>query len=481
MPEGFANGYALLIGVDENHVDKWALPDVAKDMAALEKVLTHPGRCAYPGGNVKTIAGQEATRQGILDGLEWLQACIQADASGGATAIVYYTGHGWQDKTADPHGFYLIPYDVREDKIRSRALRAVDFAEGVGELRPQRLLVVLDCCHAAGMGVKGLRPSLPVGYAGAAIAPALLMEGEKAVAGPGAKGLEALAQGQGRAVLSSSTGEQRSYMRRDGEMSIFSYHLIEALTGHAQPQARATQVLVSDLMSYVWRHVPQSARADWGVAQDPDYQVSGNFPVALLLGGKGLSKGQHPPDPLEEISGEAAARVVPRIDTGGGAYIGGDVTAGRDFVGGDKIVGGDEVHGDKVGGDKVGGDKPALGDISGAGVAVGRGAQAAVTHGLGGDEIGQLFGAVYRQIETRPPDPDVDKGELAETVQKIQGEAARGDEANPNKVERWLRTLSLMAPDIFEVTVACLTSPAAGVAAVIRNVAQKARGEAGQA
>jgi uncharacterized caspase-like protein len=471
MPEGFANGYALLIGVDENHVDRWALPDVAKDIAALEKVLTHPGRCAYAGGNVKTITGREATRQGILDGLEWLQACIQADASGSATAIVYYTGHGWRDKTADPPGFYLIPYDVREDKIRSRALRAVDFAEAVGGLKPLRLLVVLDCCHAAGMGVKDLQPSLPAGYAGAAIAPALLMEGEKAVAGPGAKGLEALAQGQGRAVLSSSTGEQRSHMRRDGQMSIFTCHLVEALTGHAQPQAGATEVLVSDLMSYVWRHVPQSARADWGAAQDPDYQVSGNFPVALLLGGKGLSKGQLPPDPLEKIPGEAAASVVSRIDTGGGAYIGGNVTAGRDFVGRDQIVYGDDVDGDKI----------TVGDISGTGVAVGRDAQAAATQGMGGDEIAQLFAAVYRQIEARPLDPDVDKGELAETLQKIQGEMARGEEANPNQVECWLRTLSRMAPDIFEVTVACLTSPAAGVAAVIRNVAQKAQEEAGQA
>jgi formylglycine-generating enzyme required for sulfatase activity len=358
MPEGFANGYALLIGVDENHVDRWALPDVARDIAALQKVLIHPGRCAYPGGNVKTMAGQEATRQGILDGLEWLQACIQADTSGDATAIVYYTGHGWQDKRAEPPGFYLIPYDVREDKIRSRALRAVDFAEAVGELRPQRLLVVLDCCHAAGMGVKDLRLPLPTGYAGAAIAPALLMEGEKAVAGPGAKGLETLARGRGRAVLSSSTGEQPSYMRRDGTMSIFTYHLIAALTGHAQPQAGATEVLVSDLMSYVWRHVPQSARADWGVEQDPDYQVSGNFPVALLLGGKGLSKGRPAPDPLEVVVGEERAKVVHQINTDGGAYIGGDVTVGRDLTGRDKIVHGDEVGGDKwqvvLGGQYVG-------------------------------------------------------------------------------------------------------------------------------
>jgi hypothetical protein len=38
-----------------------------------------------------------------------------------------------------------------------------------------------------------------------------------------------------------------------------------------------------------------------------------------------------------------------------------------------------------------------------------------------------------------------------------------------------------MADDILEVTVACLTNPAAGVATVIRKVAEKARQVRGQA
>jgi uncharacterized caspase-like protein len=304
MSHTFTHGYALLIGVDENRVSGYALPNVAKDIQAVAKVLVHPQRCAYPKDNIKTLTGQEATRQGILDGLEWLQEHIQADSSDNTTAIVYYTGHGWRNTSAGSSEFYLIPHDIREGKIRSRALRATDLAEAVGELEPRRLLVVLDCCPAGGIGVKGL--PLPAGYVEAAIAPSLLMEGEQAAVGSakGAKGLETLALGTGRAVLSSSTGEQSSYVRRDGKMSIFTYHLIEALTGHAQPQEGATEVLVSDVMSHVWRHVPQSAKTDWGRKQEPDYQVSGNFPIALLLGGEGLSKGQPAPDPLELPAGE---------------------------------------------------------------------------------------------------------------------------------------------------------------------------------
>ena len=79
MAEQFSNGYALLIAVDENAISKWSLPDVAKDVAALEEVLVHPERCAYPPDQVKVIKGQEATRQNILDQLEWLQDQVAAD------------------------------------------------------------------------------------------------------------------------------------------------------------------------------------------------------------------------------------------------------------------------------------------------------------------------------------------------------------------------------------------------------------------
>jgi hypothetical protein len=96
-------------------------------------------------------------------------------------------------------------------------------------------------------------------------------------------------------------------------MSIFTYHLIEALTGHAQPAEGATEVLVTDVMGYVHRKVPKSARSDWNAEQQPDYQLSGNFPIALLLGGKGLTKGAAAPDPLTHR--EAAPSLAPSRTT----------------------------------------------------------------------------------------------------------------------------------------------------------------------
>ena len=85
-------------------------------------------------------------------------------------------------------------------------------------------------------------------------------------------------------------------------------------------------------------------------------------------------------------------------------------TEGGDFVGRDKVVKGDEVHGDKVGGDKI-----SVGDISGSsGVAIGRGAQVSVSHGLSGDEIGRIFAPLFQALRDTPP------AAQAEAIQKAE-------------------------------------------------------------
>jgi excisionase family DNA binding protein len=128
---------------------------------------------------------------------------------------------------------------------------------------------------------------------------------------------------------------------------------------------------------------------------------------------------------------------------------------------------------------EISGDRFKVGDISGSNVAIGRKAQVTVTKGLSSDELGSLFEQIYRSIHSRPEDPNVDKEEINNTVQNIEKEVSKGETANPNKLERWLKTLALMAPDILDVIAAALLSPGAAVAEVIRKVVAKARQEAG--
>lgn len=277
----FEHGYALLIGVDQNKLPSLALPIVKKDVTKLNEVITHPDRCGYIEENVRLLSGPDATRERILEGLDWLKGKLEADSDANQTAFIYYSGHGHREATGES---FLLPYDFRFP-VRLGGLAAKDFAESIDRIRPRRLLIVLDCCHAEGMGVKDATES---GLTSAAVT-------------PDTPGVGLLADGDGRAVLSSSRDSQQSFIRNDGQMSVFTYHLVEALTGHTGRPAWE-DVTVTEVMEYVGRTVPASAKSQHNAAQEPVFRYSGTaFPIALVLGGKGVEKGVAAPDPLAQL------------------------------------------------------------------------------------------------------------------------------------------------------------------------------------
>jgi hypothetical protein len=124
-----------------------------------------------------------------------------------------------------------------------------------------------------------------------------------------------------------------------------------------------------------------------------------------------------------------------RIDTGG-AYVEGKVDTG--------------------GGDFVGRDQHNLNE-----------AQAA--------ELGRLFESIIARVEARPGlDPD-DKGDLISDIQGVQAEAVKGEQADETSLERLLRNIGRMAPDILEVVLAALVNPASGLTTAVRKVAERIR------
>jgi hypothetical protein len=93
-------------------------------------------------------------------------------------------------------------------------------------------------------------------------------------------------------------------------------------------------------------------------------------------------------------------------------------------------------------------------------------------------ELLKAFKDINRQIDTRKEDPSVDKDELKDTVKKVEAEVKKGEEANPIKVERWLKFLGDMAPDILQVTAATLANPVMGLSLAIKKIAEKAQSQA---
>ena len=130
---------------------------------------------------------------------------------------------------------------------------------------------------------------------------------------------------------------------------------------------------------------------------------------------------------------------------------------------------------------RIKGDQNILsGNVSGGGIVFQGGRHKNITinqsTGPGSDEIAALFSNIYKHIEARPPDPNIDKEEIMETVQKIQEEAAQGEkDANENKLTRWMDTLNKIAPDVIDVALASLGGPVSGITAVLKKIADRTR------
>ena len=137
MPNAFTQGYALLVGVGESAYPAWSLPVTVKDIQAIRSILIDPNLCAYPGDDrhIRLIHDKTATQAAILDGLAWLKA--QAAADPDATAMVFYSGHGWLDESTGQ--YYLIPHDVEPFNVANSALSAQVFTDALRESKP------IDC------------------------------------------------------------------------------------------------------------------------------------------------------------------------------------------------------------------------------------------------------------------------------------------------------------------------------------------------
>lgn len=474
----FTQGHALVVGIGTYPQHPTLnVPTTVHDAAAIAAVLRDPHACSYPKEQVTVLNDTTATRDGVLKALDRL-AGLNEDA----TVFLFYSGHGASGADGN---YCLTTHDTNIEGRRVVAGTGIseqDLLTKLRAIKAKRLLLIVNACHAGEVS--------PVLEAGEEPLTDTQLPEKTAAA--------LLATGTGRVIITACRERQVSFVG-GGELTLFGQALVDGLQGKGDYIAnRHGFISAFDLYSHLYdtlqSWVPQQIAADvrqkYGDTQEPELTVLkgiGPFAVALYRGASALGEFSAPDRPdidagLREVDEARSKRLLGQI-LQSGQFAGATITtqqSGGINLGIGAQIGqmGDIIAGDKIGGDKVAGDKITAGDITGSsGIAIGPGARATVTTGLSGSETARLFQTIYAQIQARPADPSVEKDEIQGKVQQIEQEAKAGTQANEGKLGRWLRELAGMAPDIFDVTVACLTNPVAGVAEVVKKVAAKAKAD----
>ncbi len=273
MAESFQHGYAVVVGVGAD------LPVTVDDAKGVAKVLRDPGRCAYSTDRVQLLTSEEARRGAVLTALDRLADQTRSDPE--ATALIFFSGHG-----AETPDYYLMPFGYDLKDLPGTAIAGAEFTAKLQAVTAKKLIVLLDCCHAGGIG-----DAKDVGFAKSP-APASLFE--------------TLGTGSGRVVVASSRKDERSYTGLP--YSVFTGALLEALSGYGAFE-RDGYTRILDLTMWVNRKVPDRTEDK----QHPIVKVSNladNFALAYYAAGDKQPKQLDWTAPVANVSASLDAAQV---------------------------------------------------------------------------------------------------------------------------------------------------------------------------
>ena len=300
MDSLFTKSHALIIGIGTDDI-----PITAKDAEKIGEILSDPSRCMYPPNQVKVLTKVQATKPAIIAALSELK--YEADED--ATILFYYSGHGAEiDNAAGGKDYFLLPHDTDKGNIRATGLSGKLLTGLLSDIPCRKMLILLDCCHAGGLGVtKGEFDPTPIP-----------IDSQKLLAG-----------GKGRAIIASCKAGEKSLILKEKDFSIFTLAVIESLSG-LDTEKQDGLVRIRDISKRADSRVPFLSKQ----AQNPtfDWLESDNFPVAYYAGTgiitKGLPDGVPKVDSPEEVKplGQTTINNITHntttINTSGGNYFG---------------------------------------------------------------------------------------------------------------------------------------------------------------
>ena len=253
MREQF-RGYALVVTVEENKHDR--LPDLGQSVTAdgdlIARVLLDEDVCGYGSDRVRRFGGTNATAENIRAALGALSRTVEPQDP----VFFYFSGHGDSSSCDGSDGTSLFPWDADIDRCEN-VLTSGLLSKAWGGIPSKRKLAVVDACYSG-----GLRMTKSTAVT------------EKRLSRPK---LNALSDGEGSVLISSSRSVEPSLIRRQDSTSLFTKHLANGILGHCGHDGDG-YVRVFDLFNYVAievrREAPEQTPVYAAFHQDQNFAVA---------------------------------------------------------------------------------------------------------------------------------------------------------------------------------------------------------------
>jgi WD40 repeat protein len=244
--------YLLAVGVGTYANPGFNLDLPAKDARDIAASWKAQKGGLYRDVDVKLLTDAYATKDAILDDLEWLERqTTEKDV-----AVLYFSGHGLNDPRTGEYLF--LPYEADLNSRRKTLLPDREVRSALSTI-PGKVLVFLDTCHSGN----------------------LLGTAKSRDASDLTRLLNELTSAEnGVVVFSASTGRQQAIESSEWKNGAFTSALLEALSGKAN--YRDNSLYITELESYLDRRVKEMTRGlQTPVAAKPSGMP--DFPVALAV------------------------------------------------------------------------------------------------------------------------------------------------------------------------------------------------------
>lgn len=273
-PNPIQNRWALLVGIDDYSRDFSRLNFCVKDVQALETILRQLGYtvvCLHD--RLNRDDDRFPTKNNIEAELLKLCQIVGSDD----LLWVHFACHG----TLVDQNPVLIARDTRYATMAKTALALADIENLMRDSEAKRLMLTLDACH---VGVELGRDITDPEFI-----------------------RNAYELAEGFALIAASTAQQVAQEWKEVEHGVFTYYLLEGLTGKAD-HANKGFTTVNDLQTFVVDHLKRWNVNHGGRIQEPTFRADGRGDFML----SDYRKGDKPESVVSSISVGGTATVERR-------------------------------------------------------------------------------------------------------------------------------------------------------------------------